>query len=140
MALGKKARDTGAERAPERAPSRGTERGERRVAAWIGASVVIRGDLISSEDTTVAGRVEGNVECPNHALVVAPGARIEGNVHARTVSLHGAVAGAVAAEQSIQIGPTGSITGDVIAPRMSIAEGGALSGKIRILAATPQPA
>ncbi|MGH7445735.1 MAG: bactofilin family protein, partial [Longimicrobiales bacterium] len=92
--------------------SRGGERGERRAAAWIGASVVIRGDVISSEDTTIAGRVEGNVQCRNHALVVAPSARIEGDVHARTVSLNGEVAGTVTAEESIEIGQTGSITGD----------------------------
>ncbi len=131
--LGKGARDAATDRIPDRAPFRGAERGERRVAAWIGASIVIRGDLVSSEDTTLAGRVEGNVECRQHALVIAPGATIEGDVHARTVSLNGTVTGTVTAEQSIEIGQTGSVTGDVVSPRMSIAEGGALHGKIRIM-------
>lgn len=142
MVLGRSARDTAAERTPSRATEgsgeRGGQRGERRVAAWIGASIVIQGDVVSSEDTSIAGTVEGNVQCRDHALVVAAGARIEGNVHARTVSLSGTVVGTVTAEQSIQIGTTGSVIGDVSAPRMSIAEGGVLSGNIRIAAGARQ--
>jgi len=126
--LGKGAREA----AVDRTADRPTGRGERRVAAWIGASIVIKGDLVSSEDTTLAGRVEGNVECRDHALVIAEGARVEGNVHARSVSLSGEVTGNVTAEQTIDIGQTGSVNGDIVAPRMSIAEGGSLNGRVTI--------
>ena len=55
--FGKDARDVaaGAARREERLGGQ-----ERRVAAWIGASIVIEGNLTSSEDTTIAGRVEGS--------------------------------------------------------------------------------
>ncbi len=136
--LGKSAREAAVDRTADRPTGRG-ERGERRVAAWIGASIVIKGDLVSSEDTTLAGRVEGNVECRDHALVIAAGARVAGNVHARSVSLNGEVTGNVTAEQSIDIGQSGSVTGDIVSPRMSIAEGGSLNGRVTISRSASQP-
>lgn len=136
--LGKSAREAAVDRTADRPTGRG-ERGERRVAAWIGASIVIKGDLVSSEDTTLAGRVEGNVECRDHALVIAAGARVTGNVHARSVSLNGEVTGNVTAEQSIDIGQSGSVTGDIVSPRMSIAEGGSLNGRVTISRSALQP-
>lgn len=129
--LGKSAREAAGDRSNDQAVGpRG--RGERRVAAWIGASIVIKGDLISSEDTTVAGRVEGNVDVRNHTLVVAPGARIEGDVHAASVSLNGEVTGSVTAERNVEIGETGSVVGDIVSPRLSIAEGAALQGRLKV--------
>ena len=130
--LGRTAREAAIERAPERTAGRTADRGERRVTAWIGASIVIKGDVVSSEDTTLAGRVEGNVDCREHALSIAPGAKIQGDVRARAVSLDGEVNGTVTAEHSISIGATGVVTGDIVAPRMSIAEGATLSGRVVI--------
>ena len=70
---------------------RGTE--ERRVAAWIGPSIVITGDVTSSENMTVAGRVEGDITVREHALVVAPGGTVRGNIVARGVVVQGEVLG-----------------------------------------------
>lgn len=129
--LGKSGREGAVDRGIDQAVGPGA-RGERRVAAWIGASIVIKGDLISSEDTTLAGRVEGNVDVRNHKLVLAAGARIEGDVHAGSASIHGEVTGSVTAERSVEIGQTGSVVGDIVAPRLSIAEGAALQGRLTI--------
>ena len=127
---GKSAREATVDRGNDQATGRG--RGERRVAAWIGASIVIKGDLISSEDTTLAGRVEGNVDVRNHALIVAEGARIEGDVHAGSVSLNGVITGSITAERNVEIGQSGSVIGDIVAPRLSIAEGASLEGQLTI--------
>lgn len=111
---------------------------ERRVAAWIGASIVVRGHLTSSEDTTVAGRIEGDISVAEHTLNVAPRAKIEGDVVARFVVVHGQVAGSITAEHSVQIGETGAVYGDIIAPRMTVAEGAVLQGRLRIAAPSAQ--
>jgi cytoskeletal protein CcmA (bactofilin family) len=108
---------------------------ERRVAAWIGAQIVIKGDLTSSEDLTIAGLVDGDVAAPAHTLTVAPGARINGNVVARTVSLHGQVTGTITAERKLDVASTGSVEGAVTTPRMVIAEGATLDGRVTIGAA-----
>lgn len=116
-----------------RGPGPGAD--ERRVAAWIGASIVVRGDLTSSEDMTVAGRIEGDVTVPEHTLVVTPNARIEGNVTAKTVAVHGEVAGTITGKRLVEVGATASVDGDIIAPRMKVAEGAGIRGRMRI--ATP---
>jgi cytoskeletal protein CcmA (bactofilin family) len=107
-------------------------REERRVAAWIGASIVVRGDVTSSEDMTIAGQVEGNVAAREHAVVIAPGARIHGDITARAVVVHGAVTGTITADHRAEVGETGTVDGDIVTPRMAVAEGAVLRGQIRV--------
>lgn len=111
---------------------RGRRLEERRVAAWIGASIVIKGDLTSSEDLTIAGQVEGDVAVPDHSLVIAHGARIRGKVVARTVAVHGEVRGTITASGKVEVGETGSVDGDIAAPRMSVTEGALLRGRLGV--------
>lgn len=112
--------------------TRGPVEGERRVAAWIGASIVIRGQVTSSEDMTIAGRVEGDVVVQENLLVIAPEGHIDGNVLARTVIVNGRVTGDVEAKQKIEVRETGSVFGDILAPRMTVAEGAVLRGHLSI--------
>jgi cytoskeletal protein CcmA (bactofilin family) len=112
---------------------------ERRVAAWIGASILIKGDVTSSESMTVAGRVEGDITVSEHALVIAAGGMVRGNIVGRDVVVHGEVLGTITAAGRLEVGATGSVHGDIIAPRMLLAEGATLQGKIGI-AATPSGA
>ncbi|HSJ13484.1 MAG TPA: polymer-forming cytoskeletal protein [Longimicrobiales bacterium] len=113
---------------------------ERRVAAWIGASLVIEGDLTSSEDMTVAGHVRGDVAVSEHSLIIAPEGRIRGNVAARSVTVHGEVSGTIAAIQKVEVSATGTLDGDITAPRMVVAEGAVLRGRVKIGAAASPPA
>jgi cytoskeletal protein CcmA (bactofilin family) len=131
------ARDTGDSDPPGReAMAAGGAWKERRVAAWIGASIVIKGDLISSEDMTIAGRIEGDVTVREHTLVIAPRARIQGNVVARAVAVHGEVVGTITAQGKVEVGETGSVDGDITAPRMVVAEGAVLHGRMGIATAS----
>lgn len=108
---------------------------ERREKAWIGASIVIRGDLTSSEDMTLAGRVEGDVSVRENTLVIASGASIRGDVVARAVVVHGEVAGTITARGRVEVGETGTVDGDVSAPAMKVAEGAVLNGRLKVTAA-----
>lgn len=105
---------------------------ERRVAAWIGASVVIEGDVKSSEDMTIAGTVKGNVMVPEHTLVVAAAAKVRGDIIARSALVQGEVTGTITAGQKVEVGENGSVVGDIIAPRMVVAEGAVVHGRVEI--------
>jgi cytoskeletal protein CcmA (bactofilin family) len=109
--------------------SGGTMREERRVAAWIGPSVVIEGNLRSSEDTTIAGTVNGDIAVPEHTVVIVAGGRVNGDVVARSVSVFGEVRGAITADQRVELGETGVVHGDLRAPRMGVAEGAVVHGQ-----------
>lgn len=105
---------------------------ERRVAAWIGASIVIDGNVTSSENMTVAGNVEGDITVREHGLVVAAGGTVRGNIIARAVVVRGEVLGTITADTRVEVDATGSVHGDIITPRMMLAEGATLRGRVRI--------
>lgn len=113
---------------------------ERRVVAWVGRSMVIKGDLSSSEDLTIAGDVEGEISVREHSLIVGPHATLRANIVARAVTVHGKVTGTITASDRVVVGETGDIEGDITAPTMAVAEGGMLRGRIGIGAAEPSSA
>ena len=106
---------------------------ERRVVAWVGKSVVFRGDLSSSEDMTIDGRVEGTVELPDHCLTIGPNADIRADIVAKTVSVRGAVTGTITAGDKIVVAETGSVEGNIISPRLALADGAVLRGRVDTL-------
>jgi cytoskeletal protein CcmA (bactofilin family) len=58
-------------------------------AAGIGKSVVIKGDVIGSEDLTIDGRVEGRIELRGHSLLIGPNANVQAQVVARSITIMG---------------------------------------------------
>lgn len=132
------ARDSDDSRQPRREEMvRGRGLEERRLAAWIGESIVIKGNLTSLEDMTIAGRVEGDVTVKEHTVVIAPRARVRGNIVAHTVTIHGEVLGTITAQQKVEVGETGSVEGDISTPRMVVAEGAVLHGQLGVAMASP---
>jgi cytoskeletal protein CcmA (bactofilin family) len=103
---------------------------ERRVVAWVGKSVVFKGTLTSSEDLTIDGHVEGTIEVRGQGLTVGPDADIRAEIVATTATIHGTVIGNIHASEKVDIRATGHIEGDVIAPRIVIAEGAVVCGRI----------
>lgn len=103
---------------------------ERRIVAWIGKSVIFKGDLIGSEDLTIDGRVEGTIELRDHALTIGPSADIRANIVAKTVTVRGAVTGTITAGAKVEVCDTGSIEGNIISPRFSMVDGAVLRGRV----------
>lgn len=107
----------------------------------LGKSVVIKGELSASEDLTLYGQMEGSVTLPDHTLTIAPNADIKAAINANAVVILGSVTGNVTARERVEIQTTGSVAGDVTSPRLAVAEGGCLSGKVQMpQSLTDQPA
>jgi cytoskeletal protein CcmA (bactofilin family) len=98
----------------------------------IGKSMMIKGELTGSEDMTLHGLMEGRISLPAHTLTVGPQAEIKADITAKAVVVAGAVTGTVLAGDRIEIRATGSVTGDVTSPRLVIADGGSLRGKVEM--------
>ena len=117
---------------------------ERRVVAWVGQSVVFKGTLLSSEDMTIDGHVEGTIEVREHGLTVGPHADIRADAVAAIITVHGTVIGNIRASVKVDIRATGRIDGDVIAPRIVMADGAVVRGRVDTLSeqsvATKRPA
>jgi cytoskeletal protein CcmA (bactofilin family) len=106
---------------------------ERRRVTWLGKSVIFKGTFVSSEDTTIDGRVEGAIEAPNHGLTLGPDADIHADIVAKTVTIHGAVTGNIRASAKVDIRATGRIEGDLVTPRIVIADGAVVCGRVETL-------
>lgn len=98
--------------------------------AWVGKSVVFRGDLISSEDMTIDGRVEGTIEVREHGLTIGPDADIRATIVARTVTIHGAVTGSITAQGTVILHDTARVEGDIVSPKLAMADGAMFRGRV----------
>src|SRR5262245_26195955 len=107
-----------------------SEADERRTTAWIGQSVVIEGRITSSQDLRIDGKVEGSIEVGDHLLIVGAGAAVKANLVARSVLISGSVIGNVTATDRLDLHATGSVEGDISAPRMVMVEGAFVKGKV----------
>jgi len=96
----------------------------------IGKSVVIKGELSGSEDLTIEGQVEGKIELKDHLLTIGPNARIKAQVFAKTVIVLGEFNSDTAATEKVEIRDGGSVDGDIVSPRVAIAEGAHFRGSV----------
>src|SRR5256885_2312211 len=94
----------------------------------IGKSVVIKGELNGSEDLTIEGHVEGTIQLRDHVLTIGPNGKIKAQVFAKAVIVLGEVTGNVTASDKVDIRDNGSVDGDIVAPRVAIAEGAHFRG------------
>jgi cytoskeletal protein CcmA (bactofilin family) len=96
----------------------------------IGKSVVIKGELNGSEDLTIEGQVEGTIQLRDHVLTIGPNGKIKAQVFAKAVIILGEVTGNVTASEKVDIRDNGSVDGDIISPRVAIAEGAHFRGTV----------
>src|SRR5438552_7335878 len=105
----------------------------------IGKSVVIKGELNGSEDLTIEGHVEGTIQLRDHVLTIGPNGRIKAQVFAKAVIVLGEVHGNVTASDKVDIRDNGSVEGDLVAPRIAIAEGAHFKGAVDMQRKTAAP-
>lgn len=96
----------------------------------IGKSVVIKGELNGSEDLTIEGNVEGKIELREHVLTIGPHGKIKAEIYAKAVVVLGEVTGNIVASEKVDIRENGSVDGDIVSPRVAIAEGAHFRGSV----------
>ena len=106
----------------------------------IGKSVFIKGELSGSEDLTIEGNVEGKIELRDNILTIGPNGKIRAEVFAKSVVVLGEVSGNVTASEKVDIRDNGSVDGDIISPRVAIAEGAHFRGSVDMQRAGAKPA
>jgi cytoskeletal protein CcmA (bactofilin family) len=120
----------GAHRDQSAAPAPADSRSTDKLVMDLGKSVVIKGELSGSEDLTLYGQMEGSIKLPDHTLTIGPHADIKAQVSAKSVVIMGAVTGNVTAGEKVEILATGTVTGDIVSPRLAIADGGCFRGRV----------
>lgn len=103
---------------------------ERRRAAWVGKALLIRGDIVSSSDLVIDGKVEGTIELGGHSLTIGVGASVVADLVADSVSISGTVKGNVTGRSSVQLRAGGVVEGDIKASQLVIEDGAVLRGRV----------
>lgn len=119
-------------REPLRTDARPQPTDERRLAAWVGRALLIQGKIVSTEDLTIDGRVEGTIELGDHSLTIGAGASIKADLVAQTIIISGAVVGNVKASVKVEIQATGSVIGDIATPLLVMADGAVITGRVDV--------
>jgi cytoskeletal protein CcmA (bactofilin family) len=107
--------------------------------ATIGKSLVIKGEITGSESLYVDGRVEGSISLSGSRVTIGRNGVVTANVTAREIVVLGKVRGNLTATDRVDIRSDGSLTGDVMAARISIEEGAFFKGGIDIRKAGAKP-
>ena len=99
----------------EEAVKPGSGQQDGRNVVNVGKSVVIKGALHGSEDLTIEGQVEG---------------KSKAQVFAKALVVLGAVNDNIAVSEKGDIRDGGAVEGDIVSPRVAIAEGARFCGSV----------
>jgi cytoskeletal protein CcmA (bactofilin family) len=94
----------------------------------IGKGITITGNIQAQEPVTIAGTVRGDVLASEHEVTVEAGARVEGAVTARSITVRGRSTGRLIARDVVRVQHSAAVKADVRAPRLALEEGATFNG------------
>src|SRR5215470_13391463 len=97
----------------------------------LGANSTLKGELKSVANVRLDGTFEGSLNIEGNILV-GETAKITANIHAKNISIAGAVRGDVSGNK-IQLLRTGRVWGDITATAITTEEGAFIDGKITMV-------
>jgi cytoskeletal protein CcmA (bactofilin family) len=98
----------------------------------IDKSLEVKGEVIGSESLYIDGKVMGTIYLPGSRVTVGRNGQVSADICAREVVVLGAVHGNINASDRVNISSEGSLIGNVITQRVSIAEGAFFRGLVDI--------
>lgn len=99
-------------------------------SASIGKSIVIKGEVSGCEDLTIEGQVDGRIQLRDHTLTIGSSAHLQAHVVAKSIIVVGQVTGDLTAYEKVDIRESASVEGNILAPRVAIADGANFRGSI----------
>ena len=98
-------------------------------AGVIAPGLFLRGELRGEDDLIIEGRVEGEVTLKKHLTVETTGV-VVANVATQNITIKGELRGDMTAEDKVEIHDGARVVGNIVAPRIVIAEGARFKGHI----------
>ncbi len=96
----------------------------------VGPSILIQGDMTGDEDLVVQGRIEGSITLKKNLVTVGKDGRVNATVIAKTIRVEGTVEGELRGKEQIIVTRTGSVHGNMVAPRVTLEDGCRFKGAI----------
>jgi cytoskeletal protein CcmA (bactofilin family) len=100
--------------------------------ATIGRSLVIKGEVSGAESLYVDGRIEGTVNFADSRVTIGRNGVVVANITAKEVVIMGKVTGNIQCTDRLDIRSEGSLTGDVVTPRICVEDGAVVKGAVEV--------
>jgi len=101
-------------------------------AGHLTISHTIRGEISGREDLFVDGEVEGKINLEDAKIVIGPNGRVTADVEAREILVLGKVKGNLHGRDSVTIGRTGHVIGDVVTRYITVEDGAQVQGSFDV--------
>ena len=96
----------------------------------VGPSIFIQGEMTGDEDLEVQGRVEGSITLKKNLVTIGKDGRVNATVNAQSIRVEGAVEGELHGREQVIVSRTGSVSGNIVAPRVTLEDGCRFKGAI----------
>ena len=94
----------------------------------IGKGITITGTIHAQEPVTIAGTVTGDVLASDFDVTVEAGARVEGAVTARRITVRGRSSGRLIAREVVRLQQSAAVKADIRSPKLALEEGAMFNG------------
>jgi len=98
--------------------------------AVVGPSINIKGELTGEEDLLIQGRVEGRIELKKNNVTVGKNGNVQADIYGKIISIEGEVEGDLFGEEKIIVRKSGTVRGNMTAPRVNLEDGAKFKGAI----------
>ena len=98
--------------------------------AVVGPSIKIKGELTGEEDLMVQGRVEGRIELKKNNVTVGKNGNVQADIYGKIISIEGEVEGDLFGTEKIIVRKSGTVRGNMTAPRVNLEDGARFKGAI----------
>jgi len=122
--------------APEGEPAKppfNRRKGDGVPLSIVARDMTITGDMQTEGVVKVEGRVTGTIRATSQ-IIVSPGAMIEGDLITNEAVVAGEVQGTIRASDRVELQASAFVRGDIYTPRISVLEGGRVSGEVNMSA------
>jgi cytoskeletal protein CcmA (bactofilin family) len=114
---------------PSSAASSSSSSAQRRRVTHIAAGSRVEGMLSGPTELLVEGEVDGEIRVESAVMIGTEGV-VRGPISAQVIRVGGRVVGNLQAVDRVEVAPSGSLEGNISAPRVVIAEGAFFKGRI----------
>ncbi len=114
------------------------EEGSNNSSNIIGKGTSLTGNLTTSGNLRVEGRVEGSIQTKTK-VVLGNTSVVEGNIIAQNAEIGGEVKGTIRVSGLLTLKPTAMVNGDIITSKLVFEEGAKFNGKCNMGGAITEP-
>jgi cytoskeletal protein CcmA (bactofilin family) len=104
---------------------------QQRSITHIAPGSRVRGEISGATELLVEGEVEGEIRIDAVVRIGTEGL-VQGPITAQVVRVGGRVVGDVTAADRVEVAPSGTLEGNIAAPRIVIAEGAFFKGQVEM--------